>query len=193
MVVADRVGGRGQLCDARHQVGAERDVGAHERRVDVARGVGRRQHPVGQGDHADVVQPGPDDAAGDGGLVQSGLPGDRAGHLGDALDVGGRMALADAGDQCDRARDVLRRTVGHEAEVGVVGHLSDIGALPRRLERQAGTAAAISRSPPTTTRPSTGPSSASTACSGCGIRPHTLPASFVTHGDRPRRRSGSSA
>ena len=104
-------------------------MGAHQRRVDVARGVGRREDAVGQGDHADVVQPGPDDAARDGRVVQPGLPGDRARHLGDALDVGGRMALADAGDQRDRAGDVLGRTVGHEAEVGVVGHLSDIGAL----------------------------------------------------------------
>ena len=191
MVVADRVGGRGELCDARHQVGAERDVGAHQRRVDVARGVGRRQHPVGQGDHADVVQPGPDDAARDGGVVQPGLPGDGAGHLGDALDVGGRMALADAGDQRHRARHVLRRTVGHEAEVGVVGHLSDIGALRRRLERQAGTAAAISRSPPTTTRPSIEPISASTACSGCGIRPNTLPASLQTPAIRSEAPLGS--
>ena len=100
-------------------------------------------------------------------------------RLGHALDVGGRMPLADAGDERDRAGDVLGRAVRHEAEMGVVRHLSGIGAMPRRLERQAGTAAISSR-PPTTARPSVEPISASTACSGCGIRPNTLPASLQT-------------
>ena len=96
---------------------------------------------VGQGDHADVVQPGPDDAARGGRIVQPGLGGDRAGQIGHALDVGGRMPLADAGDERDRAGDVLGRAVRHEAEMGgsVTSRVS--AWMPRRLEPQAGTAA----------------------------------------------------
>ena len=106
-----------------------------------------------------------------------------AASVGHALDVGGRMALPDAGDQRDRAGDVLGRAVRHEAQVGVIRHLSGIGRTTRRLELQAGTAAISSR-PPTTARPSVEPISASTACSGCGIRPKTLPASLQTPATR---------
>ena len=68
-----------------------------------------------------------------------------------------------------------RPKVGHEAEVGVVGHLSDIGALRSaglETHRQAGTAAAIA-SRPADRRGRDRAASASTACSGWGIRPKT--------------------
>ena len=51
--------------------------------------------------------------------------------------------------------------------------------LSQLPQRTTGTRAAPSR-PSSTATPPVGPSSSSTACSGCGIRPSTLPASFVT-------------
>ena len=55
---------------------------------------------------------------------------------------------------------------------------------PTTQPATAGATAAASR-PSSTATPPVGPSNASTACSGCGIRPRTLPASFVTPAIRP--------
>ena len=117
VVVADGVGGRRQLRDAADEVGAEPDVGAHQRRVDVAGRIRRRERVVGQGDHPDVVQPGGDGAPGGGRFVEPGVRGDRARDRGHPLDAGRRVALAGAGDQRDGARDVLGTTVDDEAQV----------------------------------------------------------------------------
>ncbi len=43
-------------------------------------------------------------------------------------DAGGRVALAGAGDQRDRAGDVLGAAVDDEPQVRMVGHLTAIGA-----------------------------------------------------------------
>ena len=72
-----------------------------------------------------------------------------------------------------RGRDLDRLRDGPGQAAGARGGARAQAAVSRRSR-------AASTSEPSTSAPSVEPSSGSTACSGCGIRPKTFPRSFVT-------------